>query len=258
MHYLERLIRRALAVPRDQESALFDPFEQVAPWEPEASALRDTVKIAQVAAMPSRVDAPVALSPKLAPADAAMPSAPEATLTASPLMPPQQHRATPSPLPERGADAGEQAPSTPSVQREATSTEAPLARADAFMRTLGIERPAMLQSATASPAAAVQPPEPEPPSAPRLRVRPSASEPTLLRPVAPRTHAPGTPAVAPRAHAVASPPPPAPAAPAPRRPAPAPQAERVVQTTVVLSPPSRRLDDLAHSSGIARFGLNQS
>jgi hypothetical protein len=30
-----------------------------------------------------------------------------------------------------------------------------------------------------------------------------------------------------------------------------------VQTTVVLAPPSRRLDDLAHSSGIARFGIGQ-
>jgi len=46
-------------------------------------------------------------------------------------------------------------------------------------------------------------------------------------------------------------------APSARRGAPVPQPERIVQTTVVLAPPSHRLDDLAHGSAIARFGLGQ-
>jgi hypothetical protein len=37
-----------------------------------------------------------------------------------------------------------------------------------------------------------------------------------------------------------------------------PPPERIVQATVVLASPSRRLDDLAHSGGISRFGLGQS
>jgi hypothetical protein len=31
----------------------------------------------------------------------------------------------------------------------------------------------------------------------------------------------------------------------------------MVQTTVVVAPPARTLDDLAHSAGIVRFGLGQ-
>ncbi|HEY0858083.1 MAG TPA: hypothetical protein VGE16_13545, partial [Albitalea sp.] len=83
--------------------------------------------------------------------------------------------------------------------------------------------------------------------------------PMLLRPLPPRALvAAEAPVPSPR-HRTSSPADerrPAPASPRAGHLPPAPQ--RIVQTTVVVAAPeSRRLDELAHSSAISRFGIGQ-
>jgi hypothetical protein len=256
MNYLERLIRRALAVPRDTEQSLFDPFEQTAPWAiDEAAAVRarapapDDTRSGQ-APRPSVVDGRPASPPIRT-----EPSSPNAATAA---VPPTAGSAT------QIVRVVEQA-LTPSAPPPAPTGavalhEQSLARADAFMRPLELKALSddpTLCSAEPPPAdipiaASSDPVKAMPRQEP---ARPRAADPPTIQPVAPH---PPTQHLAPH--------------PAERRaplakPASTARARRetaelgrpsVITRTVVIAPSrSRQLDDLAHGSGISRFGLGQ-
>jgi hypothetical protein len=255
MHYVERLVRRALAVPREQPKIPFDPFEQVAPWLPDGPLA--------VAPDKQEITGPQAeASTRQAPAPAAVPTAhpvPPATCA------PQRVETTiPAPgveppvTPQRVAPSVEVIGEAPprQVAPPPAAGPAPLTQADAFMRSLGVEMPAPAAPAAERIAA-------PPPADPTVRTAaPSRREPAgrdlpppfvIVQPLRPPAPAPAQRRGR-ESSPVEKPTQPQP----PRRAAPPAAAERIVQTTVVVAPPSRRLDDLARSSGISRFGIGQS
>ncbi len=256
MDYLQRLLLRALAVPRGHAASVFDPFEQTAPWVLDTPVPVVPLKAAAEEGAPVR---PVPPAPAV-PSPTALPASLEAPAASPHVDAPAAHvapRPPPSvPTPARHGGI----PALIAQLMPAPAEPSTLARADAFMQALGIGAPAVQAPAVATP---LQPTPPSPaPMHDDHHVKPKPEEQApavLVRPTPPRVldlpappsprardperTRPATPAALPAA---------APAA----KPAPAP-AERFVQTTVVVSPPSRRLDDLAHSSGIVRFGIGQ-
>jgi hypothetical protein len=282
MQYLERLICRALAQPRQLDSLVIDPFEQVAPWpldRPPAAPPPALLNPLAAESQPPRHDQPPS-RPGLDAAESLLPAT-EAVPTPSLRLPP--------PEPPMAPAAATEAPALPAAARPQPRPAAPpaiprprepaqpLATADAFMRSLGIAQPTPI--AQANGPAPTEPPAPshEPqaissplnalssqspavslpranPGMPGLSAAPSPlNRPPLLRPL---PAAASTPPAAPARPSATLPPPPEPAP--GRQRASDPPPERIVQATVVLAPPSRRLDDLAHSGGISRFGLGQS
>jgi hypothetical protein len=258
MDYLRRLLLRSLAVPREQGSSVFDPFAQVAGWEFDAPAPAATkpssVEPAAATPMPNGIES---IAPVAAPLQPAQIPAIEPVLANVPRAQPDR----------RSEDTAPALPSAPAPvatagDRSLAPDPAPLAQADAFMRALGMNSvvapeapgaPRKVDAPVAPPRAADRPP-------PAAAQPEAATTPMLVRPALP----PAIPAAKPRENprARTEPPharhPPAPAsAPRPAPPLAAP-IERIVQTTVVVAPASRGLDDLAHSSGISRFGIGQS
>jgi hypothetical protein len=258
MHYLERLICRAGAVPREMASEVFDPFEQVAPW---GDAVDAPVKVAPAAPLASNTppaEPPGSAAPVLE-RGGEVPHAKPATPAADGAQPMLLSAVAPA-MPVLGTLIPvAPAPAAP-MQPATTPTAAPLARADGFMRSLGIQQPVMQPAA---PPRATPPAEP--PSAPLVQAGPSPRAnaleralPPLLRPVQPQALAPVmAPAAPPRGLAREAPAAREGQAHTARRSVPAAPPQRIVQTTVVLAPPSRRLDELAHGTAIARFGLGQ-
>lgn len=257
MDYFERLILRALARPRAAAPDVFDPFEHVAPWDLDEAPPRERIH------PPAAGEALRAVPQSSAPASSLAPHAGIAPVVEQPAAVPQA-----SPREPAGAPAGRAAMfdlpqrAVPAQPLPTTAPVAdPLARADAFMRTLGVQ-----------PVAAHVPhaPEPEPVGIPQRRDQarpqaqpsppaPQSAEPVLVRPALP-SPAPSQPRPASDAHVRPGAAPATPAAPAlaGKRPAPAvPPTERIVYTTVVVAPSARRLDDLAHGSAITRFGIGQ-
>jgi len=258
MDYVERLIRRALAVPRDQAPSLFDPFDQVAPFVHEATLSLDST--VSPGTPIDGADRPGATA-KAARADGGPhPSVAQPTRVESPddgLGRIEARVDVPIKVP------------TPAVHTRAASGESVavpepkplgLARADAFMRALAlptapVERPEA-GGPTKADAAELTPLAPPNRILPLLP--PLPSPPALLMPNRPRREVrpdpeptpPGVPASAAAAAFAAQT-----SARDPARPA---QLERIISTTVVVAPSSRRFDDLAHSSGISRFGIGQS
>lgn len=261
MKYLERLMSRALAVPRQSADALFDPFVQTTQW-----ALTDPVN-----------DLAQPQNPAVAPAPSFLPATPTtARAAAVPLTTPS--RTTPPP------------PDTPrTIDRIAPGTIAP----DHAQRTAKRDTPA------APPPAAVQPQAPQDAiqradAFMRSLATPATeAPPQSARPVAPHVAAPRPSAAVVRDDrvadspavpaAIALTPPPPRIDPAPRETTPSPrrQARREAGKTAALanraagknatpsapvaavsrpiaSLPVGRRDGLAHSVGILRFGLNQS
>ncbi len=259
MNYLERLLRRSLAVPGAVAQDVFDPFDQVAPWEVAPSAAEGALPVLtapQQVVLPEPAgagDLPVlaaALRPTPAPADG----------VAVPVSPAAERRPAALPVP---AVADVAAPlAVDPVAPPRTVLPESLARADAFMQSLGVAPLATPDTgaARAAPGAAALPQgEPQPaPRAPRATVTKQQAVLPSLRPPAPPQLPP--PVAAPAAARQRAAPAASSAAAAPAnapRPAPAAPRERIVQTTVFVSPAPRALDDLAHSSGIARFGIGQ-
>jgi hypothetical protein len=256
MNYLERLIRRALAVPRDTEQSLFDPFEQTAPWAfDENVAVRARAPAAENA-HPDREPAVAAAHTATAPIRVGPPS-PEAAKAAVPgtaeaaaqiIRVVEQALTPPDPA---AARAGAAMPH-----------EQSLATADAFMRSLDLKAP----SRDAAARSIKPPPAAIPAAAARGRPtatlgqepqRPGAAGPQTIQPVAPRPPSPSPPARAQPADRNASHARPEPAVRAHRDAAAIPQPSVITRTVVIARSPSRQLDDLAYSSGISRFGLGQ-
>jgi hypothetical protein len=255
MDYFERLIRRALATPRDAAQDLFDPFDQVAAW-----TLDDAVEAPEVLP-PGIVQKAVASPQPAVPAPPLMPAA-VSVGTVPPVVVPLAATFgapdAPGEFEQRAAVPGDRPAMPPAPLQLPPGGTDPLTRADAFMRGLGVQSPVPAEPAArpreAAPTALrpAQPPElPQP-------VRVSAG-PVLLRPNPPQP-APLAPHVADAVPARknvraetqgAAVPPAGRVAPTP------PSVERVVQTTVVVASAARGLDDLAYSSGISRFGIGQ-
>jgi hypothetical protein len=259
MDYLQRLIHRAIAVPREQAQAVFDPFEQVAAWALDVTPpVRAAPLVPPGDAPPPGVgplDVP-AITPVQPAAVAAMPSLREANAM-EPAAPPSSATVQSVTSPGAVIPAHTDAPRALAPERD------PLRQADAFMNALGVKTlrpdpPPPPQAAATHIDARADRREPPPRSQP-VQVAPAA--PVLVRPTPPRAPvvieaAPAAPRSPPRTPA---PPNPNSAAPAARRTTPATVQERIVQTTIVMSASSsHRLDELAHSSGIARFGIGQS
>lgn len=260
MNYLERLLRRALAVPGAVVQDVFDPFDQVAPWVIEPSAAERALPV-QPAPEQVVLPEPAGASDLLAVA------APLQALPASinGVAAPHTHAAArpPAPLPEpAAADVTAPLAAGPVAVSRAAQLQ-PLARADVFMQSLGVVPSAPLETGAArtAPGPAILPqgePQPAPPAHPDTAAKQQAVLPPLRPPAPPKLPTPvAAPAAvrrraSPAASSAAAPPANTP------RPAPAAPGERIVQTTVFVSPAPRTLDDLAHSSGIARFGIGQS
>ncbi|HEY0855957.1 MAG TPA: hypothetical protein VGE16_02810, partial [Albitalea sp.] len=147
MDYVDRLIQRALAVPRAQGSGVFDPFEVLAPWvvQPAADTARrvapaDHVAVAPVV-VPKSIPAasppsgePVHVVPTEPPAQAMAPA--EAAL-ARPAKVEPMREVDPRPVPP--------------VEPQAP-TPVGLNRADAFMQALGVPPTVVAAPAASRPA----------------------------------------------------------------------------------------------------------
>jgi len=259
MNYLERLLRRALAVPGAAPQDVFDPFDQTAPWLLEATVAEGGSPVVSAPAQGMRTspagapDVPFVappLHPPSAPADSVA-----VRLAPAAADPPAKR---PAPL---AADVTAP-PAADPVAVPRTVQPEPLARADAFMQSLGaVQVPTPDAGAPRAAAVPATLPQSEPLSAPRAVRGANAPQHAVLPPLRP----PAPPQLPPPAAAPAAARPRAvpaaaraAAAPAnaPRLAAAAPR-ERIVQTTVFVSPAPRALDELAHSSGIARFGIGQ-
>lgn len=267
MNHFDRLMQRALALPRSAGAALFDPFEQVAsaermeapsPYTPATHArpvTPDGVERNLPGAMPTAPQPPKSLP--ATDARAALPQPPRAT----------QAGTAPVPV-ERTASLPQAAPLRP--EAAAPRPLDALARADRFMRELGM--PGATRSAvpsiapSADPVTADAPPGDRPPSNARAHAAlrhtpPDAAGPALrprLEPVAPvplsepahrppaaRTHpARATEAVAPVAA---------------HKPAPTvvPPATTVLVQAASRSPWASDLERLGRDTPMARFGVGQ-
>jgi hypothetical protein len=256
MNYVERLIHRALAAPRQVLASVFDPFEQTALWPVDPPALarsEPTQGAASVreAASPRPSDLPIS-PPQLEPPVAR--DRVVETLVARTIEPA---------VPELKAWAhrSETAPVAPQPVAPTTAQESALAKADAFIRGLSVKalapdapRPSELrlprtQTVEARASAKVSSGD-DPPA-------PLSPRPQLVRPVPPRLSFPQSPAArkpAERASSAASPTPPTQL----RQRSAVAVAQGIVTRTVVVAPSApSRLDDLAHSSAISRFGIGQ-
>lgn len=267
MDYFERLIRRALAVPQQGDGTLFDPFDQVAPLAlvsspSQSDSQADTENTLAVAAKTTTAQVPEKTSPIASVEKVALKPGPTVALfSASPTL----QAATVIAALLRAPPSPPIAPSIPAAKRpRANAVASPLTRADAFMEQLGAP-PSPPKSAPAIAATDRMPPA-QKFSSPELSMASSALStfvPTVearLVPVLPVPPTVITPAVQPKSRAVLSDQLAESASrekQAAEKPSSAP--ERIVQTTVVVSraAPPRTLDDLAHSSGISRFGLGQ-
>jgi hypothetical protein len=233
MHYFERLIRRALAVPRDMPGRIFDPFEQIAPWLIDPShALNPTARISSDALAEAGTPPEPVMPPSA-------PSKPPETVTTVQPSPPEP----PIPAPVRTVESFLERPTRESkAAAAALRPDAPLAKADAFMTALNVKR--------------IAPLEPAPPARQSLAPTPHAPKVHLVRPIPPRRSPPERPSP-PRTDASA------PAAPAredlaSRRATAVTAPQPIVTRTVLVAPSARpQLDDLAHSSGISHFGIGQ-
>jgi hypothetical protein len=250
MHYFERLIRRALAVPRDMPGRIFDPFEQIAPWLIDPShALSPTARISSDALAEAGTPPEPVMPPSA-------PSKPPETVTTVQPSPPEP----PIPAPVRTVERFLERPTRESKAAAAgLRPDAPLAKADAFMTALNVKR---IAPETAEPVRAalpeqrIAPLEPAPPARQSLAPTPHAPKVHLVRPIPPRRSPPERPSP-PRTDASA------PAAPAredlaSRRATAVTAPQPIVTRTVLVAPSARpQLDDLAHSSGISHFGIGQ-
>jgi len=244
MNHLERLVRRALAVPRDRPQGVFDPFDQSLPWPLDA-----------IAALPAATGAPLPEERVVAPAQSTPPrlGMPVATAARAATSAP-----VPSSAPPPGPPAVPAAVSAPRRPQQPASVTAlpPQARADAFMRALGVATPQVdVPVAVApTPAATVVSLEPvarsSTPSATVPRETPSILPVARARaeavPASPRQRVPAPPTV----------PPSAPSAATPHRPVAAPPAVQIIRTPPA-APRPPALDDLARGSHIVRFGIGQ-
>jgi hypothetical protein len=258
MDYLRRLLLRSLAVAREQGSPVFDPFAQVAGWEFDASA---PAPPQESAAEPVPAAAPAPAARRLVPA--------------SPLQPPQAPAfdaaaagAPPAVDPPALAQAPPPAPGTlaPPARNDTAGPAVPervlLTQADAFMRSLGMKS-VVAPEVPAPDQAVAAPSVPAPHQHRASGPAPHTDEsgvPVLVRPAIPTAIQQPRAQAKPRGKleaARAATAPAAAAAPRSASPLAAPP-QRIVQTTVVVAPAARGLDDLAHSSGISRFGIGQS
>jgi hypothetical protein len=266
MNHFARLLRRALAQPRHLPETLFDPFEQVAPWPLESPVSQrapagDAPQGTPVHAVPPEV--PPLLPPTAArqPAPPAAADIPNAPRTAAPAGP-ADRPALPAP-PERAPAAVTQPAPEPS----------PLARADAFMRSLGVtvpERAAAPPQAhpplPAAPAAAAPMPTATVPArlpeeagaapAPRAAARMHPPEPAHTEPRAalPRPSRGAAPEVAAGWAARSSEPAAAPA----HRAAPVFMQAPVQTTVVVRADGPGAMQELAQGVALTRFGIGQA
>jgi hypothetical protein len=253
MYYLERLIRRALAVPRNMPGRMFDPFEQIAPWLIEPAVALNPATREQA---DNPVEAGMPPLPHVAPSVSPQPAAPGALSEAvAAVQPPPPASAVIQTvdrfleLPRRDAE----------VAPSGIRPEAPLAKADAFMRALNVT------GVTPETAKSVEPGQPRErmvsvEATPRARQEAPSAPPTpkvqLVRPIPPRRTPPEHP------------PPPRPTLPtsaspareerAPHRTTTVAAAQPAALRTIVVAPAARQqFDDLAHSSGISYFGIGQ-
>jgi len=258
MDYIERMIQRALAVPRQQAPPLVDPFERIAPWSLDAPPPQE--QSAPVRRARAAADASVAAA--VTPVAPSVPASPGPALARVVQDAPARAAigglpaAADAPAPTRSVEGARPQNIEPVSAAEAL----PTAHADAFMRSLGVK---VLAAELPTPARIDAPADALVAAAPSrhlpARLHPAReAECTLqtIRPLPPRAPAPVAALASPRSPRAPS----SPGIDAARPPAPhdAPPAARpIVQTTLVVAPTSRRLDDLAHSSGIARFGIGQ-
>lgn len=272
MNHFDRLMQRALALPRAAAPALFDPFaqeavaDQVAAYAPYTHA----APLTQASPMTAEVAGTTAPKPQHAtPAPPQLPIAPMVPAAAAPVPPPLRAAESRAPAAVVTGPAPADLPSA--VASEPLSA---LARADQFMRQIGVPA-AVLPLAETSVAAPHAKPTPTLLKDP-APVRVSASSPALLQPApgqAARARLPtlepeapvrrNDPALRPRAASAR------PAAPDQATSAPQPNfvhkptpAATAPATTVLVqaanrSPWSGDLDRLVSSTPMARFGVGQ-
>lgn len=258
MDYIERLIRRAIAFPRQEAQGLFDPFEQVAPLEPDSprhrvAAMADATAVSHTDALPSLPAIP--------------PRSPVQAEHGLERMPEFREIAAFADKPEPEASVREDIKASQSAVRTHKLGAEPLAQADAFMRSMGIK----VTESDVPARRGAGPLESSTQTSPRAAASKRVAAPAMVRPIPPEAAHPAVPVApqpAPRGYdspstpmrrqrgsapqpEVLVPSPASGAAPA------APVAERIVQTKVVVTSRSGRLDDLARSSGISRFGIGQ-
>lgn len=258
LDYLQRLIHRALALPRDHAAPLFDPFEQTAEWE---GMTPSTLRPAEAAATPEAVnrDVPMRADATANESVRRMPERARNAARSEPAAPPRETlvkvRARSEPPSHESARHAE-----PMRSDSPIAQPAPLASADTFMRSIGAKLPSddpgaqLRQCPTQHAPALVSPlvPRSEP-----VDQRSESSQ--LLRAVAPRASVPAA-SVPANSRRASKQPPPLPVTPSPAHvPRTSMTPERTVHTTVVVapSPSSHRLDDLAHSAHLTRFGIGQ-
>lgn len=260
MDYFERLIRRAVALPRRDSQMPPDPFEQVAP-------------LVLVSSLPSKVQTPGAVDQGLAPMTAVRDPEPAIAFPSPQNPPPVPSTLNPTPIPLHSRSVPPRSLGLPDalavpasaipsgkLTRPDSNLSHPLARADAFMRHLGVPPSDELRSPPSArvPNAAVKRrravPDPEIPAIDPVREA-VGYFPQRLVPVLTRTpRAPSPPARGAKPGAASS----ADAPPSRQLQAPRPEGDRIVQTTVVVARTgTRSLDDLAYSAAITRFGLGQ-
>jgi hypothetical protein len=260
MTYFDRLISRALALPRSGGQSLFDPFEQTADWPLDESPVKPATIAAAVEPEPTqpgpRPGAPpetiIAVQPPSndPPTPPLASQAPSEFLASTALDPVQPRQAT-QPF-QPAADLAEQRATA------AQKMKSPQDIADAMMQPF-LERlqpspaprspvpPVEAGRSELAPAAHRPLPSPRPASRALPTIMPPAPKsPVVPRP--PRSAAEGQPKF-PSNPAKLSAPPAKPTAPAFLAPKAAP-----IKTG--LSQPRR--DNLRHGMGIIRFGLNQS
>ena len=242
MSYLERLLSRALAVPRESPRAVFDPFAEVADWAletPDRPATPERTEPVQAlpapppAATPDRIIAPDRSAP--IPAIRADDPPTPRTVAAPPakVAAPPDRDETPAPKPSRPKAPIEVADQFMRSLAQPVAPEAapPPSQTPAVVPTRVERRAADETDPVATPVrrSAVAPPAP-----PSITARTARAQ-GRDRPAA--DPAPARPREANAKRAA----PPKPSAPAPRKPA---------RTAA-------RREELAHSVGILRFGLNQ-
>lgn len=255
MDYIERLIRRACAVPREQAMGLFDPFDQVSPWALDVPASAQTGSLVKVG---KHAEQPASLSRVIKPLQQGLQQALRLLAERPGQSPSAKQPASLLAKPEPQAeDKAEQKPRVQPVQVRDYSS---LARADAFMNSLGV-KPTAPETSVHMHAALDHNVEEVAIAPTSATVREAASRtpsiPVVVRPVPPSFRVPAVHTAAQRSVRASPPMQEESSHPQSRRTAPHPVPERIVQTTVVVASTSHRLDDLAHSSSISRFGIGQ-
>lgn len=274
MNYLDRLISRALAIPRDSGTAVFDPFEQVADWplDLQVPPAARTVNVPEVDL--ATIDPSPGAAARRSPSDRGEQSTSDASKGGPKAIAPGYDATVPGkpPRPQSAAPAvaGTATEPKPDESAAAPVPRAPLEIATDFMRSVaptmvpdivdeGAARPSRTPAPDGVPTRADASNTVQPPrsitvagdhAAPTIAtVMPPVPKPLPIASVQAERDRPTNTTPRPSAEARAK-------ASAERPRPPAPTFAKVERPIVFDRSPSSR-DELAHGTGILRFGIGQ-